>query len=467
VAAGTATITARTSNGRTANATITVTAVHSGNANDLIGVWTGELENDFGLGGTSIDVFLENNVLAGVRTNYNLPGRTNQSAFSVRYSVAYDGATATYTLTPVSMITGSGGISNVATLKGKINGNVFSGQTLIGTRVLGNFSLTKQGSLQTLTRTITATAVPSNGGSVTGGGTVQLGSDITLRATPNQGWTFDGWFEAGVKMHENATWTFVVDSNRTLEARFSHNNSSNNNNNFNCEPISVGVKLWWPPALGGVGYRVYRSTDPTDDGVSITDFYITMHEFVDVNVKANTTYYYYVRQVISEAKPFEGQREVLGPPSERFMVRTGSNIIEPKNPGGDPNAVKKFIMMKIGDPMMSVNGIQQEIDPGRNTTPILLNQRTMVPIRAIVEAKGGTVGWNDATQEVSLTYRGQNVRMWLDNQTISVNGVNKEIDVAPTTRNQRTIVPIRFVAENLGSEIDWLNSTQQIVIVYY
>jgi hypothetical protein len=57
--------------------------------------------------------------------------------------------------------------------------------------------------------------------------------------------------------------------------------------------------------------------------------------------------------------------------------------------------------------------------------------------------------------------------MWLDNQTISVNGVNKEIDVPPTTRNQRTIVPIRFVAENLGSEIDWLNSTQQIVIVYY
>jgi len=68
--------------------------------------------------------------------------------------------------------------------------------------------------------TITATASPSNGGTVTGGGRVNQGSSVTLRATPNSGWTFDGWFEGGTRVSSNATWTFTANANRTLQARF-------------------------------------------------------------------------------------------------------------------------------------------------------------------------------------------------------------------------------------------------------
>ena len=212
---------------------------------------------------------------------------------------------------------------------------------------------------------------------------------------------------------------------------------------------------------------MYRSTSANAEGVSITDFYITSHEFVDVNVKAKTTYYYSVRQVISEANPLAGQREVLGPESNKVAVTTLDKILGSDDDSNDPDKEKFFILMTIDDPYMNINGFDQEIDPGRGTVPLLLNNRTMVPIRAIVEGMGGDVGWDDATRKITLSYLDSIVTMWLDSDEIVANGDSKTIDVAPRSINERTMVPIRFVVENLGCEIDWLNSTRQIVIVYF
>ncbi len=233
---------------------------------------------------------------------------------------------------------------------------------------------------------------------------------------------------------------------------------------FKGESISSGAKLWWNPVRGGVGYRVFRSTNSSQEGVSATDFYITSNEFVDVNVDANKTYYYTVKQVIKEARPLEGLKEELGPVTSKVTVKTGSSIL-----GGnasDSSSPKQFILMTLDDPYMSVNGVREEIDPGRGTTPLILNSRTMVPIRAIVEAMGGTVGWNDSARKITLNYKNRAVIMTLNSKNITVDGSSKDIDVAPTSINSRTMVPIRFAAENLGCAVDWLNSTKQIVIVY-
>ena len=67
---------------------------------------------------------------------------------------------------------------------------------------------------------ITATPLPANGGTVTGGGSFQPNASVTLRATPNTGWTFDGWFESATRVSTNITFTFAATENRTLEARF-------------------------------------------------------------------------------------------------------------------------------------------------------------------------------------------------------------------------------------------------------
>lgn len=68
--------------------------------------------------------------------------------------------------------------------------------------------------------TITVTASPSAGGSVTGGGSYKGGSSCTVKATPNSGYTFAGWYENGTRVSADASYSFTVSSNRTMTSTF-------------------------------------------------------------------------------------------------------------------------------------------------------------------------------------------------------------------------------------------------------
>jgi len=73
-------------------------------------------------------------------------------------------------------------------------------------------------------------ATARTGGTVSGSGTFESGIQVTLTATPNSNYTFDGWYENGVKINEaGMTYSFAADSSRTLEARFTAIPSQGNN----------------------------------------------------------------------------------------------------------------------------------------------------------------------------------------------------------------------------------------------
>jgi len=224
------------------------------------------------------------------------------------------------------------------------------------------------------------------------------------------------------------------------------------------EVFESGSRIMWHPA-SGLGYRLFRSTSQSSLGISVTDFYITGTSFADVNVEPNTTYYYTVKPVLAEARPFEGIEEKLGPTIATFTVKTGSQVYK-------PGSFKHFILMKLGSPYMSVDGVNQEIDPGRGTQPLVISGRTMVPIRAVVEAMDGTVTWDASTQKITLSARGNQVEMWLNKKDIKINGTATKMDVPPISQQGRTFVPLRFAAENLNCKVDWINSTKEAVTVY-
>lgn len=226
----------------------------------------------------------------------------------------------------------------------------------------------------------------------------------------------------------------------------------------NAETFESGSRIMWQPA-DGLGYRLFRSTSKSNLGISVTDFYITGTAYADVNVEPNTTYYYTIKPVLAEAKPFEGIDEKLGAAIATYTVTTGSKVYK-------PGSYKHFIMLKLDNPNMSVDGVSQEVDPGRSTSPMTIAGRTMVPIRAVVEAMGGTIGWEQETRKITLTARGNVVEMWLDKTDIKINGVSQKMDVAPVSKNGRTFVPVRFAAENLNCKVDWINSTKEAVIVF-
>lgn len=68
--------------------------------------------------------------------------------------------------------------------------------------------------------TITVSASPTAGGTVSGGGTCRSGKPCTLTATPNAGYTFDGWYEGSTKLSSNTSYSFTVSSNRTITGKF-------------------------------------------------------------------------------------------------------------------------------------------------------------------------------------------------------------------------------------------------------
>lgn len=225
------------------------------------------------------------------------------------------------------------------------------------------------------------------------------------------------------------------------------------------EIFESGARLAWPAYYGALGYRLYRSTVEGQQGISVTDFYITSTSYADVNADTNMTYYYTVRPVLREAAPLDGISEEVGEILRSFVVHTQST-------GYKPDKEKSFIILQIDNQMMSVAGSSSEIDPGRGTTPLILSGRTMVPIRAIVEAMGGSVGWDPNAQKITLTARGNVVEMWIGRKELTINGVVKTIDVAPVISNGRTYVPVRFAAENLDCKVEWVQSTREAVIVY-
>lgn len=96
--------------------------------------------------------------------------------------------------------------------------------------------------------------------------------------------------------------------------------------------------------------------------------------------------------------------------------------------------------------------------------PQTINNRTMVPIRAIFEFMGATVVWDDATQTAICTKDSTTVKMSLNSTTEYINNIPYTMDVAPVIIDNRTLAPARYVAEAFGYSVYWDNATKSVII---
>ncbi|MCX7748345.1 MAG: PA14 domain-containing protein [Clostridia bacterium] len=124
------------------------------------------------------------------------------------------------------------------------------------------------------------------------------------------------------------------------------------------------------------------------------------------------------------------------------------------------------IVLYIGSPYMFVNNDKVEIDPGRSTVPVIEENRTILPLRAVIEALGGVVGWDSKERKSTFSLGAQKVEMWVGSKKARENGVDLKIDVAPKIINSRTMMPLRFVTESFGSEVFWEGKSKKIIIRY-
>lgn len=112
-----------------------------------------------------------------------------------------------------------------------------------------------------------------------------------------------------------------------------------------------------------------------------------------------------------------------------------------------------------------ING-EALVIPEGDTQPYIEEGRTLVPMRAIFEALGAYINWDgdtktvvsyDPVSDVSIT-------MQVDSATIFVGETPVELDVPARLVNDRTVVPVRAVSEGMHSQVDWDENTRTVTI---
>ena len=97
-------------------------------------------------------------------------------------------------------------------------------------------------------------------------------------------------------------------------------------------------------------------------------------------------------------------------------------------------------------------------------SPFISNNRTLVPLRAIFTALGAEIDWNDDTQTVTSVKGDTTVRLTIGEKVLYKNGTAEEIDVPAQLVNNRTVVPVRAVAQSFGANVEWNEATQSVLI---
>ncbi len=111
---------------------------------------------------------------------------------------------------------------------------------------------------------------------------------------------------------------------------------------------------------------------------------------------------------------------------------------------------------------VSVNDVPVTMD----VHPVIENDRTLVPIRALIEALGGTViTWDADTATAHIqSERGDILSIQIGTKTLFMNGEAYPIDVPAKIIGDRTMVPLRVISETLKYDVEWIAETREIKI---
>lgn len=150
---------------------------------------------------------------------------------------------------------------------------------------------------------------------------------------------------------------------------------------------------------------------------------------------------------VVDIKPGNGGEWVDNTPGTPFPG-TGGTTSQPTQP--IDNSIKIY-----------VNGIKVTSDVAPYVDSV---NRTQAPFRAIGEALGCQVTWVNGSQQVICEKEGFKVEMTIGKKTFSVNGVQEIMDTVPIVKNNRTFIPVRYLAETLNCNVAWDQNTNTVTI---
>lgn len=99
-----------------------------------------------------------------------------------------------------------------------------------------------------------------------------------------------------------------------------------------------------------------------------------------------------------------------------------------------------------------------------DVAPIIRNDRTMLPARFVAEELGAKVSWSEAERKVTIKKTDVEIILTIDSDIALVNGEEIKLDSPAFIENDRTYTSVRFIAENLGASVDWNEGSRKVII---
>ena len=123
------------------------------------------------------------------------------------------------------------------------------------------------------------------------------------------------------------------------------------------------------------------------------------------------------------------------------------------------------LVFTIGSNTYTINGAPQIMD----VSPAIIEDRTLLPIRFAATPLGAEVDWENETRKATVSLGTTLMELWIGQSNAVINGKTTPIDagntnVKPLIISDRTMLPLRFVTENLGCEVQWEQATQRVTI---
>ncbi|MNT89212.1 hypothetical protein D3C72_2299010 [compost metagenome] len=99
-----------------------------------------------------------------------------------------------------------------------------------------------------------------------------------------------------------------------------------------------------------------------------------------------------------------------------------------------------------------------------DSAPLNQNGTTYVPIKYVLDAFGGSATWNSVTKNIMVLRGSKALELTVNKKEFILNGKRQSAEVAPILLQGRTLVPLRLVSEQLGLTVKWEQKTKTVTI---
>jgi hypothetical protein len=126
---------------------------------------------------------------------------------------------------------------------------------------------------------------------------------------------------------------------------------------------------------------------------------------------------------------------------------------------------KTILEFTVEERAYLTDGIIQYMD----VEPLVIEGRTMLPIRFVAEPLGAKISWESAARKVTVSLDDTRIELWINSPKARINGREIYIDpanpqVMPILSEGRTLLPLRFVSEALGAGVEWNSKLRTVTI---